>query len=48
MMNASTTKNHSKPVTWCPGPQDQNAAYASVVHGSRKNPSRGRIQLLNA
>jgi hypothetical protein len=22
MMNASTTKNHSKPVTWCPGPQD--------------------------
>ena len=24
--NARTTKNHSKPVTWCPGPQSQNAA----------------------
>ena len=28
--------------------QDQNAAYASVVHGSRKNPSSGRTQLLKA
>ena len=40
--------SQSKKLRWCPGAHDQNAAYASVVHGSRKNPSRGRIQLLNA
>src|SRR3954452_22757084 len=47
-MNARITRNHSKPCTWWPPPQSQKAAYASVVHGSRKKPSSGTIQLSNA
>src|SRR5215218_5659331 len=45
-MNASTTRNHSKPRT--PWPESQNTAYASVVHGSRKKPRSGTIQLSKA
>src|SRR6476469_2280285 len=48
MRKARITKNHSKPVTWCPEPQSQNATYVSVVHGSRKKPSSGTIQLSKA
>src|SRR4051812_43398983 len=36
------------PVTCRPGPQSQKATYATVVHGSRKKPRNGTIQLSNA
>jgi hypothetical protein len=48
MRNARTRKNHSNPVTWRPEPQSQNAAYARVVHGRRKKPRSGMIQLSKA
>lgn len=46
--NASATKNHAKALRWWCELQSQSTAYASVVHGSRKNPKNGSTQLLNA